>query len=151
MRMMCRLFGLVPNSKYLNKKVHSFIKGKKSVHNLWTHFPKDPNCEICKSCKATRAQCRQKTHGKPDDLPIPKKFADSITADHQILNEDDASRNHDRVALIILDRFTQWTESYPCKTKSSDECVICFQKFVGPQVKPEHVYTDGSEEFKKVP
>ena len=41
--MMCRLFGLVPNSKCLNKKVHSFIKGKKSVHNLWTHFPTDLN------------------------------------------------------------------------------------------------------------
>ena len=117
---MCRLLGLVPNSKYLNKRVHSFIKGKKPVHNLWTHVPKDPNCEICRSCKATRAHCRQKTHGKPDDLPIPKKFADSITADHKILNENYASRNHARVALIILDRFTQWTDSYPCKKKSSE-------------------------------
>ena len=53
------------------------------------------------------------------------------------------------IALIISDRFTQSTESYPCKTKSLEQCVICFQKFVGPQVKPEHVYTDSSEEFKK--
>ena len=35
-----------------------------------------------------------------------------------------------------------------CKTKSSDECVHNFQKFVVPQCKPEHVYTDNSEEFK---
>ena len=84
MRKTCRGFGVVPNSKYLNKKVHSFIKGKQAVHNLWTHFPKDPTCEIGRSCKATRAQCRRKTHGKPDDLPIPKKFADSLTADHKI-------------------------------------------------------------------
>ncbi len=107
MRKTCRGFGVVPNSKYLNKKVHRIIKGKQAVHNLWTHFPKDPNCEICRSCKATRVHCRQKTHGNPDDLPIPKNFADSLTADHKFLNEDDESRTHDRVALIILDRFTQ--------------------------------------------
>ncbi len=92
---------------------------------------------------------RQKVSGKPDDLPIAKKFADAITADHKILDEDDQSRTHDRVAMIVLDRFTQWLQGYPCKTKSSDECVLNFQKNVGPQCKPEHVYTDNSEEFKK--
>ena len=27
-------------------------------HNLFTHFPKDPNCEVCKACKSQRARCQ---------------------------------------------------------------------------------------------
>ena len=50
--------------------------------------------------------CNSKRHGEPDELPEPKEFADAITADHKILNEDDESRNADRVALVIMDRFT---------------------------------------------
>ena len=142
-----RRFGVVPSSTYM-KKVHRFIKGKRCEHNLRTHFPNDPNCPVCNPCKRNRAQCRQQVHGKPDDLPVPKKFADAITADHKISNEDDESRTHDRVAMIVLDRFTQWLQGYPCKTKFSDECVLNFQKFVGPQCKPEHVCTDNSKEFK---
>ena len=80
---------------------------KENTHNTLTHFPKDPNCPICNSCKRTRAHCRSKIHGEPDKLPEPKKFADAVTADHKILNEDDESREHDRVALIIMDRFTR--------------------------------------------
>jgi len=55
---------------------------------------------------------RSKTHGKPDDLPEPTAWGRSITADHKILNEDDASRSEDRVALIILDRFTRWLQGF---------------------------------------
>ena len=118
-----REFGIVPNSTYL-KEVHWFINGKSCEHNLWTHFPKDPNCPICNQCKRNRSQCRRKVRGKPDDLHIPGTFADAITADHNFLNEDDASRTHDRVAMIVLDRLTPWLQGYPCKTKSSDECAL---------------------------
>ena len=48
----------------------------------------DPNCPICNSCKRNRAHCRSKRHGEPDELPEPKEFADAITADHKILNEN---------------------------------------------------------------
>ena len=78
----------------------------KNSHNLLTHFPIDPNCPICNSCKRNRAHCRSKVHGEPDELPEPKEFADAVTTDFKILNEDDESRNADRVALVIMDRFT---------------------------------------------
>ena len=108
----------------------------------------DKDCPICNSCKGTRAQCRtKKVHGEPDKLPEPKKFADAITADHKVLNEDDESRDRDRVALVILDRFTKWLQSYAAQTKEANEVVRAFQCFVGPQVKPQHVYTDNSKEF----
>ena len=81
-------------------------------------------------------------HGEPDELPEPKEFADAITADHKILNEDDESRNADRVALVIMDRFTRWLQSYAANSKASDEVVRDLQRFLGPQVKPQHVYTE---------
>ena len=125
-------------------------KGRPSAeHNLTTHFPKDPNCDICNQCKIQHQQCRKKTHGEPDDLPKPTKFADSITADHQILNEEQASRKGHRVSLIILDRYTHWLQGYAAKQKTAEETKRDFQRFLGPQVQPEHVFTDGSPEFKR--
>ena len=73
-----------------------------------SNFPKDPNCPICNESKSTRAQCRSKTYGKPDQLPKPLKFGDSLAADHKILNDDDASCEADKVAIIILDRYSRW-------------------------------------------
>ena len=29
-------------------------------HNVYTHFPEDRNCEICKRTKITRAPCRRR-------------------------------------------------------------------------------------------
>ena len=86
-------------------------------------------------------------HGQPDQLPEPKAFADAITADHKILNEDDESRSCDRVALICMDRFTRWLQGYAANSKHTDEVVRDLQRFLGPQVKPQHVYTDNSSEF----
>ena len=131
------------------KKVHKFIKGKCNERNLWTHFPKDPNSPICSQCKRDRAQCRQKRHAAHDDLPAQKKFADAITCDHNILNENNASRSSDRLAMVVLDRFTQWLQGYPSKTKTADECDIYLEEFVGPQCEPQHVYSDNSKEFIK--
>ena len=130
-----------------SKKVHRHIASKKCVHNPWTHFPKDPNCDICNDVKRNRAQCRTKTYCKPDTLPTPLKFADSLTADQTIINENDASRESDRVALIILDRYSRWLQGYASKQKTAAECEKFFKRFVGPQCKPEHVYTDNSQEF----
>jgi hypothetical protein len=90
-----------------------------------------------------------KTHGEPDDLPEPKKFADAITADHAILADDEVSRHGDTVALIVQDRFTHWLQAYATKTKDATDTAHSFQRFLGPQVRPEHVYTDGSKEFAK--
>ena len=88
-------------------------------------------------------------HGEPDQLPKPKRFADAVTADHKILNEDDESRDYDRVALIVMDRFTRWLQGYAASTKHAKEVQRDLQRFLGPQLKPQHVYTDNSQEFRK--
>ena len=118
--------GRVPN----RNKNHA---SKESKHNPFTHFPKCPNCPICNETKSTRAQCRSKSYGKPDELPKPLKFGHSITAGHKILNDDDdASREADKVAMITLDRYSRWLQGYACKTKSASECIIFLKRFVDP-------------------
>ena len=32
-------------------------------HSVYTHFPKDRNCEICQRTKITRAPCRRRIGG----------------------------------------------------------------------------------------
>ena len=51
-------------------------------HSIYTHFPKDRNCEICKRTKITRAPCRKST-GR--GVPRAENFGDLITADHKVL------------------------------------------------------------------
>ena len=53
-------------------------------HSVYTHFPKDRNCEICKRTKITRAPCRRRNG---EAVPRAENFGDLITADHQVLSE----------------------------------------------------------------
>ncbi|MDP7560267.1 MAG: DNA cytosine methyltransferase, partial [Planctomycetota bacterium] len=139
-----------PKAKPKKKKdVRKTQVSKDAKHNIWTHFPKDMECEICRSCKTCRAHCRSREPGAADALPIPVNFADALTADHAIINEDDKSREEDRVALVILDRATQWLQSYATKTKNTEDTTAGFLRFLGPQQKAQHVYTDNSKEFRK--
>ena len=61
--------------------------GKHSVH---THFPKDPNCDICLKTKITRTSCRRRAGTV---VPTVANVGDLITADHKILSEGIESRN----------------------------------------------------------
>ena len=49
------------------------------------------------------------------------KFGDLITADHKVLSEGCESRNNHRYAVVVQDLATQWIQSYPCNTKTSQE------------------------------
>ena len=53
-------------------------------HSVYTHFPKDRNCEICQRTKITRAPCRRRNSGT---VPRADNFGDLITADHKVLSE----------------------------------------------------------------
>ena len=44
---------------------------------------------------------------------------------------------------------TQWIQSYPSKTKSSQETNRSLQKFLEPDRKPQVIYTKNSSEFGK--
>ena len=84
-------------------------------HSVYTHFPKDRNCEICKTTKITRAPCRRRNG---EAVPRAEKFGDLITSDHKVLSDNCESRNNHRFAVVVQDLATQWIQAYPCtKTK----------------------------------
>ena len=115
-------------------------------HNVYTHFPKDRNCEICKRTKNTRAPCRRRNG---EAVPRAVSFGDLITSDHKVLSDNCESRNNHRYAVVVQDLATQWIQAYPCRNKTSQETQRSFQKFLGPERKPKVIYTDNSLEFGK--
>ena len=115
-------------------------------HSVYTHFPKDRNCEICKRTKITRAPCRRRNG---EAVPRAVNFGDLITADYKVLSDNCESRNNHRYAVGVQDLATQWIQSHPCKNKTSQETQRSLQKFLEPERKPKVVYTDNSLEFGK--
>ena len=87
-------------------------------HSVYTRFPKDRNCEICKRTKLPRAPCRRRNG---EAVPRAENFGDLITADDKVLSESCESRNSHRYAIVVQDLATQWIQAYPCKTKTSQE------------------------------
>ena len=99
-------------------------------HGVYTHFPKDRNCEICQRTKITRAPCRRRIGGA---VLRAENFGDLITANHQVLTEGCESRNNHRYAIVVQDLATQWIQSYPCKTKTSQETQKELAKVLGAE------------------
>ena len=116
------------------------------VSSVKTHFPKDTNCDICLKTKITRFSCRRRTGTV---VPRAEDFGDFITADHKILSEESESRNNHRYAVVVQDLATQWVQSYPCTTKTSQETRKSLQKFLEPTRKPKVIYSDNSLKFGK--
>ena len=117
------------------------------MHSIYTHVPKDRNCDVCLRTKMTRAPCRRCTG---EALPRAEKFGDLRTADLKVLNEGCESRENHRYAVVVQDLATQWIQSYPCKTKSSHETEKSFLKFLEPSQAPKVVCTDNSMNFGRV-
>ena len=84
-------------------------------HSVFTHFPKDRNCEICKRTKITRAPCRRRNGGA---VLRAENFGDLITAGHKVLSDSCESRNNHQYAVVVQDLATQWIQAYPCKNKN---------------------------------
>ena len=103
-------------------------------HSVYTHFPRDRDCDICQRTKIARAPCRRRIGGA---VPRAENFGDLITADHKVLSENCESRNNHRYAIVVQDLATQWIQSYPCKTKTSQETLRSLQKFLEPDGRPE--------------
>ena len=73
-------------------------------HSVYTHFPKDRNCEIWQRTTITRAPCRRRNGGA---VPRAENFGDLITADHKVLSDNCESRNNHRYAVVVQDLATQ--------------------------------------------
>ena len=95
-------------------------------HSVDTHFPNNRNCEISQRTKITMAPCRRRI-GRV--VPRSENFGDLYTS------EGCESRNNHRHAVVVQDLATQWIQSYPCETKTSQE-TRSMQKFLEPNRKP---------------
>ena len=115
-------------------------------HSVYTHFPKDPNSDICLKTKIKRASCRRRAGTV---VPRAENFGDLITADHKVLREECESHHNHRCAVVVQDLATQWSQSYRCNTKTSQETQKSLMKFLEPTRKPKVIYTDYSLEFGK--
>ena len=122
------------------------FKGREDLgkHCVYTHFPKDRNCEICKRTKITMTPCRRRKCGA---VPRAEIFGDLITVDHKVLSDNCESRNNHRYAVVVQDLATQWIQAYPCKTNTSQEPQRSLQKFLEPDRNLKVIYTDNSLEF----
>ena len=88
-------------------------------HSVYTHFPKDRNCEICQRTKITgEPPCRRRIGGA---VTRAENFGDLTTADHKVLSEGCESRHNHQYAVVVQGLATQWIQSYPCKAKNSQE------------------------------
>ena len=90
----------------------------KRKHSKNTHFSEYRICDRCLRAKIARVPCRARDEGS---FPRAEKFGDGITADHKVFNEGCESRHHHRYTVVVQDLGTQWIQSYPCKTKTSQE------------------------------
>ena len=105
--------------------------------------------EIARSAKGPKIQGPHAEDAMAKPYLVLKKFGDLITADHKVLSENCESRNNHRYAVVVQDLATQWIQSYPCKTKTSQETQRSLQKFSEPDRKPKVIYTDNSLDFGK--
>ena len=111
-------------------------------HSVFSHFPKEPNCDICLKTQITRASCRRRAGTV---VPRAENLGDLITADHKVLSEESESRNNHRYAVVVQDLATQWLQSYPCKRKTSQQTQKSLMKFLEPTRKPKVIYTGIAE------
>ena len=121
------------------------VEPDSSKHSIFTHFPKDRNCDICQRT-ITRAPCRRRTSTV---VPKAENLGDLITAHHKVLSEGCESQNNHRYAVVVQDLATQWIQPYPCETKTSQETERSLQKFLEPKRKPEVIHTDNSLDLGK--
>ena len=63
------------------------------------------------------------------------------------MKEGESRNNHGHAAVVIQDSTTQWIQSCPCKTKTSEETQKTLRKFLEPIKKSHVIYTDNSLKF----
>ena len=109
-------------------------------HSVYIHFLKDRNCEICEKDRNHKGPVQE---AQSWSRTSSRKFSDLETTNHKVLREGFESRNNHRYEVVLQDFASQ---SYPCKTKNSQETQKIFKKFLEPNKKFKVIYTDNSLE-----
>ena len=143
----------VPEHRDTSSSYHELLLGPRAkvvpssgTNCVSTHFSEGPELRYLLEDENSEGLL-QKTHRYR--RAQSGKFGDLITAAHKFLSGGSESRNNHRYAVVVQDLATQWIQSYPCKTKTSQETQRSLQMFLEPNRKPKVIYTDNSLEFGK--
>ena len=100
-----------------NKRANSKPQGD---HNVFTHCAKNPNCDVCRVTKTSRARCKNRPLKRSDAISRLSSFGDLITGDRKIL------------------------DGYSCTQRNQDahEATSCLRRFPHPFQKPGRIFTD---------
>ena len=99
--------------------------------------------------KFASSQKLEGQHNSESHIRRASKFGDIITADHKVFNAGGESLNDQRHAIVVRVLATQWLQSYPCRTKTSQESARNLRQFLDHEENPKVIYTDSSLEFGK--
>ena len=84
------------SSRELTTEPRAKVEPDSGKHSIYTHFPKDPNCDIRLKTKITTASCRRRAGTV---VSRAEHFGDLITADHKVLSEE-LLDEHDKFLLF---------------------------------------------------
>ena len=129
-------------------------EAKTKEHQL-TRLPRNPSCEVCLGAKALRKpKLEIVVVLEPDTATgkAPTRFGDQVAADQLIKNDgekEEAGIPDDTVALVMLDRSTQWIAVYPKATKTAEHTMEAFQHIAGKKDTTASFYSDNAPELAK--
>ena len=98
----------------------------------------------CQRAKLTAKPCPRRH--RPEEMRA-FNFGEIVTADHIIINEDDAGLRGERTALVIKDRGTKWMECHPLPDKSASVAIQALSHFEGGKSVVEKFYSDNAPEL----
>ena len=81
-------------------KSRAYVEPSSAKHSVFTHIPKDPNCENACWRITASASCRRRAGTV---VPRVEHFGGLITADHKILSEESEPRNNHRYVVVVQD------------------------------------------------
>ena len=118
------------------------VSGK---HRIYTHFPKDRSCEICKRTKITRAPFRKRTGAA---VLRAEHFGDLITAQITKFFVQDVNLE---TIIDMLSWYKIWQLNGFNLIRAKPKLLRGRkrQRFLQPTGKPKFIYTDNSLEFGK--
>ena len=99
--------------------------------------------------KFASSQKLEGQHNSESHIRRASKFGDIITADHKVFNAGGESLNDQRHEIVVRVLATQWLQSYPCRTKTSQESARNLRQFLDHEENPKVIYTDNSLKFEK--
>ena len=92
-----------------------------------------PKTEIAKSVNGPKLRGPLAEDGRAKPYLERWILVTLITADHKVLSDNCESRNNHRYAIVVQDSATQWIQTYPCKTKTSQENERSLPKHLEPK------------------